>query len=496
MVKHNLIALFTSLSENELKKLTLFVNSVYFNKRKSLVILFNQIMKFYPDFNSQFFTREYLCKQFTKHKTYNDSTLRDSLSLLLKLAEEFLAVESFRNNSLAKANILLTELNSRRLNKLFEMKSKHIESMSSGADSWDFEYYYNMYIYESCLYNHFKYGEAINKKDNVLKKLCRIGKSDKFLTLLFITEIVSDYVNLIISSKKYNIEIKNDFTIRLIELIAFDKIKKLFPVNSNEYIILKLYKGLYNTFSGMTKIKNYLSYKNDLIKYEEKLGREDLSLHYSRLISYCIIVKNCNFNLPDIEKELFLLYKKVIENKYYINKKVSYLPVSLFRAVFIHAIHSKNLEWARELIDKYINLINPADLKNNKNLYLAEFQLASGNYTDALEFITKVIPDNFINKYDCYLLMLQIKFLGGNYELVLNDIAKFSSFIKYDKFLSGDRKQNYKNFIFFLKKISLCKLDDNYIDINLYKHKIINTDKLSLKYWLLEQVQLIENIAA
>ena len=47
-------------SEDEIKKFDLFLSSPYFNSKKSIVRLFKELRKFYPDFDSEDLTEEYL----------------------------------------------------------------------------------------------------------------------------------------------------------------------------------------------------------------------------------------------------------------------------------------------------------------------------------------------------------------------------------------------------------------------------------------------------
>lgn len=143
MVSQNLILLLKNFSRIELKSLRCFLNSPYHNKNKKVIKLFLEIEEFYPEFNNDKLTNEYLSSKINPLKDYNDSTISDLISDLLKLTQEFLAVEEFNKDHFGKGSLLLMALINKNHNQLFE-KNMEIVSDQIEKRGIDSLYYHNI----------------------------------------------------------------------------------------------------------------------------------------------------------------------------------------------------------------------------------------------------------------------------------------------------------------------------------------------------------------
>ena len=98
-------------SKQDMKEFDLFVQSPFFNTNQSVIKLFEQIKKHYPEFDDKMPDKRSLFeKSFGKIK-YDDSFMRVTLFRLLELAKEFLVHRNLKRNHLLKETILLDELN-------------------------------------------------------------------------------------------------------------------------------------------------------------------------------------------------------------------------------------------------------------------------------------------------------------------------------------------------------------------------------------------------
>ena len=89
---HNLIIVLRTITPDELKSLKTFLSSPYFNSLSKINELFEILKKFYPEFNSDSLTSEFLFKKLYPGKIYNYSTITNLISKMQKLIEEFLVI--------------------------------------------------------------------------------------------------------------------------------------------------------------------------------------------------------------------------------------------------------------------------------------------------------------------------------------------------------------------------------------------------------------------
>ncbi len=93
MYTHPLIELLKSFSKKEVMWFVKFLHSPYFNKRERIIKLFLILKRFYPEFEGKQFTKNNIYKLLYGNVAYNDSTLRNLMSDLLLLAQQYLKQE-------------------------------------------------------------------------------------------------------------------------------------------------------------------------------------------------------------------------------------------------------------------------------------------------------------------------------------------------------------------------------------------------------------------
>ena len=153
MLKHEILTLLKSLNKEELKKLSRFLSSPYFNTNDKVVKLYRDIIRYYPEFGTSKLKKESIFKRIYGNVVYNDSTMRNLLFRLEQLIKSFLQIENFSRSSFNKQNHLLDELNLRFIKDSFVKESKKLDSEFSAFIAYDYNYFYNKYLHEASKYN-------------------------------------------------------------------------------------------------------------------------------------------------------------------------------------------------------------------------------------------------------------------------------------------------------------------------------------------------------
>ena len=89
------VLLLKTLSPGELKQFRDFVHSPFFNKEKVLKNLADYLKICHPEYDKKHMEKEKVFEFLYPGKKYNDALMRNIISNMLRLANEFLAVLNF-----------------------------------------------------------------------------------------------------------------------------------------------------------------------------------------------------------------------------------------------------------------------------------------------------------------------------------------------------------------------------------------------------------------
>jgi hypothetical protein len=490
MIKHKAIEILRTLTVHDIRKLNKFVNSAYFNRSNPVKELYKHTIKFYPEFNQKGFTKEKLYHKISQGKGFNDSTFRGLLHDLQKLIYKFLVIESLEADPLTYEVKLIKELCDRKYWAIAKSQVKNARDIIQNNNA-DYNYYLNNYLLESYAYNIESEIASVRKKKESTNQLNLLSKSDSFLGLFTITEFISEYVNTIVLSSKYNLDVSDCLIHKQIEAIGMKKFINCMAVAGHMSYVVELYGALLEAFMDMKKDSLYLSYKGKVEKHQKQLSHEELASHYSNLINYLNIKKNQRSS-KKLALELCIIYEQFLQLELYVDDKIDYLRTDLFRAILLNALECKNFEWAENFIKLYIDKV-PEPLRNDMHNYsLSQYYHARRKSKEALECIEKVQSSNFIIKYDAYSLKAMIFYEYTNPQAALDFLRTYSEYLRKDTFFSNIRKVPYKNFIRFTK-VLLKALDcEDPLECDYIKEQILRTEDLVNKEWLLEKATLLQ----
>ena len=181
MNKSNLILILKKLDLREFREFGSLVKSPFFNTNQSSIKLFDYLKKYYPVFEPESIEKEKVFSAIFDKADYNDGFMRSVIFNLAALAEEYLKQVNLRGNAARSSLMLLDELNSRKLEKVFlknfPQVAKEIETLKDSES----DYYYYKYLYEDLEYSHANWSRHKNKN---LKDYAdgTMDKEKKYLT--------------------------------------------------------------------------------------------------------------------------------------------------------------------------------------------------------------------------------------------------------------------------------------------------------------------------
>lgn len=459
-MKHKVLEVLKTFSNDEIKQFNLFLKSPYCNESKRVLKLYNSLIQFYPNFNSNFLTDQNISKIISPSLVYNSSTMKVIFSKLLKAAETFLMFTNIQGKKLEANDFLRSELFKRKLFNLVEFNIRNSEKELESHKEINAYYYLSKFKLATDKSNLNYIEKPQHSKESIHSDINILTERGKYLIYFFVTEIIKEYDNLITLHNKFSSDSDSNIIFDFFEEVDFSKIVNFLiqnPNNKKYSGIFKTYMALLNAFKNLGKEEYYFEYKKQLLKNGNILNMDEKRYHFNRLMKYCILKRKFNTSATNFDIELFDIYNYILKNEFYKSTVSDYIPTELFRNILLLGLILKKYKWTVHFIKKYHKLLNPKRMKNMYNYSLAEYYFRRKMYKDAKFYFHKVLLEDFIFKMDLRNLMLISYFELKNYESALSLIDSYNHFLSNDETLSISQKKIYKSFVNIVHRLILYK---------------------------------------
>ena len=116
----NLFKIIKTFSKEEILEFEKYVSSPIYNSQGTLIRLYRELKKFYPEFSNKELSKEKLFEKINPGKEYNDVIFRKYMSNLLKLAEGYLVYLEYQSKPEKQSINLLDQYDKRNLNSFYD----------------------------------------------------------------------------------------------------------------------------------------------------------------------------------------------------------------------------------------------------------------------------------------------------------------------------------------------------------------------------------------
>ena len=460
---HKTSLILRNFTNEKLKSFRLFLDSSYFNNRKSLLELYDCILLYKPQFEFKSIELYISNKNILSDKFTDDKYTIKMLSFLFKELERFIIIEEITNNQKKSKISLLEYYNNMEIVDLYSDTLRDIK----------------MQIDISCDTSIYNY--IMNDIDTTFQSKYDNRKGDINYTNTYNSIELFYYYN------KYKLRclmlnrnqiIPNNY--ELAELEADILTKDILIKNINIQLFYKLYQLIKNPIdSNIT----YIEYKKFLEDIISDINQEDLSIAYVILSNYC---KHFFKNKTEYLEELLYIYKKQIEiGSFYINNKIHISYLNNIIKVFILNKEYKN---ALSFLEANKDCIIPEEESDTTyNFLISQIYFAQKDYDKSLSYLSKTkTNDNFIK------LAIKRQYLKIFFEKEeLNTFDSFTNsykvFLSRDETLTKEKKEIEKNFVNSMILINRYRLEKNKSKLTTLGKKI-EQEHISEKSFLLEKI--------
>ncbi len=474
MHNNSLVTLLKTFTPGEMQDFREFIISPYFNKKNSVIRLYDILSSGYPDFNSEAAAKKTIYSKLFPGKSYNDSNLRVLVHNLNELAKKYLAYKNFEDNKFEfdfmQFNGLMSKQHYGQLEKIVKKLMSNIESESFRSDECNFlkfrlEYDYIFYLSKS----HFGiYEKFLDKTD--------FDKVFRYFSAYYYIKSMRLYINILNLKIIYNQTFNTEKFERMVEGID----KSIF----NETPVIEIYYCIIKLFNNKYDEEYYFRIKDILKENKNNLHRDDLLEIYVNLTNYCN--RKISSGLKFYEKEKFELYKEEIELKLYIVEG-QMAPV-YYKNLVILALSLKEYKWIYEFILKFKDELPKNSRDNFFNYCMALYEFDMSRFEKALEYLSVIKLNELYMKYDTKIMQIMIYYEMKYEEPMISSMEAFRHFLSNNKLLPDIKKDMYTNFYKFFKKIINLSSGEDKIELEQLKNKISGTASVFNKNWILKKI--------
>ncbi|HEX2788646.1 MAG TPA: hypothetical protein VHP32_12175 [Ignavibacteria bacterium] len=474
MISINLISTLKGFNKNEFFKFDEFIKSQYFNKEKKVILLWECLKKYYPDFNVENLPKEEIFKKIYPDEKFVESRIRNLCSDLKLLAEKFLMQEAFMNDEQGKNLYKLGAFIEKRDYKLFVKRYNEMLSRQSVVLLDDSTIGNNLKLYGL----KFAYLNAVNAKASDMEEIFKIINNETIKS--FLTGYFKNCERILNKKRNffnYGYAPKYFETAQSIIENDPDEFKNDSFLLLNYYLVM-----LYIHYDN----KNFSKLYDFLLMNFKKINRGYATDAFVALINYCRT--QSLGGVREYDYKAFELYKTMSDNKIW--NKENRLRPTVYRGAVSVAGNCGEFEWAQNFINEFKDLQPKEHIESNYFLSCGRLYFDMKQYDKAIINLSKVRNIDSLYKYESDTLLMRIYYETNAAESLFSKIDAFKHWINNNETEISERyRQIFKKMIECFDALSKLRLKPDRFKLKKLKDKIIEEKELVNRNWILEKIE-------
>jgi hypothetical protein len=490
MNETRLIETLKTFKKGEWKHFEKFVASPFFNKGRNYLPLIKLLQPFYPEFDSEKLSYEFLHKKLYSGKAFNKQMMWNLASELEKLTKEFMLQTAFKNERLARFTILFDELDRRKLDKLclkeIQEAEKILKSINLGA-----EYFNSKRIIED---HQVKYWNSIKGRPD--KGFGSIIKETEYLILDFLVGLSAQVWDLHVMKMMYNASDKTNVIFEFVKNLDLKKIVDYAEESKYKYAPVMMF--YYNKIM-CALFEDEESYFLDMKSFfDENYNVFDIKEQKNIIIT---LANYCAFKMRLGQESYVRILFEI--NKFRLEKGIAAygngrITKALYHQVLRNALSLNEVEWAESFVKEYTPILNTEHQKTMEALAYGYIYHVKKDYRKVLLFLNKVEFIDIRDKLHVRILSSKSYYELGETELLIHYIDSSKHFISSNDAIETETREAYLKFFKYLEKLVLFKNGSDEFAVRKLKETIDNDKTLRLRHgsWFNEKINELEKRTA
>lgn len=460
-----LMAVLESLLRHELKRLQQFVSSPYFNADdkpiKLLSALTPALLHAEPCPN-----KAVLYTSLYKGR-YDDVKMRRAISDLLKLTEDFLAYEKYKDAPAHRLSDTLHGINTRGLTRHFEVNYSLAKNLQERTKDKDAAYYYTEFLLEAEMNQYIELKKERTQEKNLGNVLYNLDASYCIHTLRYACAI-----------EHYRNVLHIDQEVDMIELVLHLSSKDKFAAIPS----IAAYRAIYHMLHEKDGEPHYQELKTLLHTVELPSATERDAYIFS--INFC--VKQINRGKLDYLREVFDLYNVALQKDILFDKKE--LSPWDYKNLVTLGLRLKEQSWTEKFIKDYRDKLPKQNRSNAYTFNLAKLFFYIRRYDDVLKLLQKVEYDDVFYLLDSKTLLIKTYYEMDEYTALHGLISSFRALLRRKRTISDTHRRNYINLLNFINELSRVDIRDKKA-LEELKKQFERTTQIADAGWLKEKFE-------
>jgi hypothetical protein len=470
MENSQLSVILRSFTKDEFKEFGRFVHSPYFNNRDEVTRYYEALKEFYPLFVSKKLTEENIFAKVYPKKNYSDLLMRKLNTLMIRQAMNFFAISSFKENELEFNVKMLDKLREKKLDVMFEKKSKNMNELFSGSKH-NFLYLESKYKYTSILNGYYLSNNERSMVNNFQNEL------DEFIEYFLGVSLLM-YIRLGEWGKNFSIKFDLKFYDEVINYFQKSPFKEVTIARIYYYMVMLLNNGDEKYFFELQKCRDL---------FAEKLSNIDDYNIGIILMQYCykrVIKGDIEFRKHQHEITKYMLDKDLVP--------AGYVEPYFFTNVIRNAANIQEFDWAEKFIKDYKPRLNPDFAEEISDYSFAMLEFSKGEYEKSLKYLSKINLEMSNMKMEIKNILIMIYYELSYTEELISMIDSYRHYLARDKTLSESISQTGTLFINSISELLKIKHNEKGGSVIKLRRGIAELQVSALKDWLLKKVDELE----
>lgn len=464
MHKSKLVRTLRILTEEEMKRLQLFLQSPFFNTNSNIVKMYSLLKRHHPVFNSPQLAKEKVFEKLFPGKPYAHQQLLNLMSEFYSLLEKYLINLQLEKKEFTQ-NKLLLEAFSERPNcyDFFEKKFDLLNKNLDGQPFRDDIYFSEKKELNLLYYAHPDTSMQIGDK-GTLRKAVEYFEAQKKLTDVKLKCALNARANTII--EKQNKELNSPLLLSENPLfILYEKLEKFQHSEKTE-----IFEELVSLFKSET----------ELLREDDK--RNILKI----LLNYCI--RQINTGNTDFYRTSLDLYKIGLEHDCMLVK--GKITKNVFQNIAANGVNCQEYDWTIDFMKKYQNLLDEQVKGDAVALSYGLLYLQKKEYSQTINVLQRNFQEAF-DQFKSKTLLIKAWFEiwsidNSYYNFLLAKLDALEKFTRRNKSMRPSFIKSVLLSVSYTKKI----VESNWDALALQKiiQEIKGEQAFLFKKWLLEKI--------
>ncbi|MCB0640427.1 MAG: hypothetical protein KDC44_02255 [Phaeodactylibacter sp.] len=475
MVGSKVLTLLNTLSISELNQLQKYLSSPYFNENSDLLKLFEILTRHLRTGKKAgpALRKAAVWKALYGKMEYKDIQLRRINSELTGHVLEFMGLRTYQDRPFSTLLFSLEAVNQPRLDRHFDGLVRKIQRLSETDGMQDPYYHFYQFKLEHSLHTHLELSE---KKISSFEHL---ENADFQLDCFYYAQKLKNYCDLIGYQKSLSAEASIRLFPGFLDYVEVNGYLRV-PVIRMYFLVAKMLLR--------PEEEAYFFKLKDMMEAEARqFLPQELKYLFIHIINYCIDTK-INNGRSEYFQELFAVYRIALEEG--IIFEADELPINHYKNIITVGLHVSAFAWIEQFIQQYTGRLPKEHQENALNYNLAKVYFHQGKYDSVIELLREVEYENLVYALGGKLMLLKTYYELQELAALDSLMDSFRIYLRRNKRLSREAKQQYLNVLRFVKKLSNA---DPYDKASLQKlqSQIEDCKALADKVWIMDKMRAL-----